>query len=174
MPRDIRTQGESIQDLENLAATMEAYIKELPHLEAPRDKLVGLLSQMGPLITQQADLAAQRQEVSRNLRSLLTEARRLGSFLRVGLKEHYGPRSEKLTTFTLKPFRGRKPAKPEEPALSPGAALQAFQEGLGRLLRAGRLAKRGSCRRWSCPTAPSLPRPQRSSNISKSSIPNRR
>jgi hypothetical protein len=114
MPRNVITQGETIQDLQNLAATMAVYIKEVPHLEAPRGQLEGLLSQMGPLITQQADLAAQRQEVSKKLRDLLTEARRLGSFLRVGLKQHYGPRSEKLTTFKLQPFRGRKTVKPEE------------------------------------------------------------
>jgi hypothetical protein len=118
----ILTQGETIQDLQNLAATMDAYIKELPHLEAPRDKLVGLLTQMGPLITQQADLAAQRQGVSQKLRALRTEARRLGNFLRVGLKEHYGPRSEKLTTFKLQPFRGRKTAKPAEPENPPAPA----------------------------------------------------
>ena len=115
MPKESTTQGEIIQDLQNLAATMAAYIKEIPHLEAPRDKLVGLLTQMGPLITQQADLGAQRQEVSRQLRELLSEASRLGTFLRVGLKEHYGPRSEKLTTFKMQPFRGRKPTKSEEP-----------------------------------------------------------
>lgn len=119
MPRNVITQGETIQDLQNLAATMAVYIKEVPHLEAPRGQLEGLLSQMGLLITQQADLAAQRQEVSKKLRDLLTEARRLGSFLRVGLKQHYGPRSEKLTTFKLQPFRGRKAAKPEEPENPP-------------------------------------------------------
>jgi hypothetical protein len=114
MTMPILTQGETIQDLQNLAASMAVYIKEVPHLEGPRDKLVGLLTQMGPLITQQADLGAQRQEVSQKIRTLLTEARRLGNFLRIGLKEHYGPRSEKLATFKLQPFRGRKTAKPEE------------------------------------------------------------
>ncbi len=122
MPRDIITQAETIQDLQNLAATMAAYIKEVPHLEAPREKLVGFLTQMGPLITQQADLSAQRQDVSQKIRVLLTEARRLGNFLRIGLKEHYGPRSEKLATFKLQPFRGRKTAKPEEPENPPAPA----------------------------------------------------
>ena len=122
MPRNIITQGETIQDLQNLAATMVAYIKEIPHLESSRDKLEGLLSQMGPLITQQADLAAQRQEVSKKIRELLSEARRLGAFLRAGLKQHYGPRSEKLATFKLQPFRGRKTAKPEEPEAPPAPA----------------------------------------------------
>lgn len=122
MPRDVSTQGETIQDLENLVATMAPYIQEIPHLEAPLNKLVGILGQMRPLITRQADLAAQRQEVSQVLRRLLTEARRLGNFLRVGLKENYGPRSEKLATFRLQPFRGRKAAKPEEPAPPPEPA----------------------------------------------------
>lgn len=122
MPRDIITQGETIQDLQNLVATMAPNIKEVPHLEAPLEKLGGLLSQAGPLITLQADLAAQRQEVSKKLRELLTEARRLGNFLRVGLKQHYGPRSEKLTTFKLQPFRGRKTAKPQEPETPPAPA----------------------------------------------------
>ena len=125
MPNESATQGEIIQELQNLADTMAAYIQEVPHLAAPRDQLAGLLSQMGPIITLQADLAAQRQEASKRLRELLTEARRLGTFLRVGLKEHYGPRSEKLTTFKLQPFRGRKTAKPDEPANPPSPALTA-------------------------------------------------
>lgn len=122
MPRNVITQGETIHDLQNLAATMAGYIQEIPHLGSSRDKLVDLLTQMGPLITQQADLAAQRQEVSKNIRALLTEARRLGNFLRIGLKEHYGPRSEKLATFKMQPFRGRKAAKPEEPVTPPAPA----------------------------------------------------
>lgn len=117
MPKTVTTQSEIIQDLQNLAATMAPYIQEVPHLEVPLSRLGGLLGQMGPLITSQADLAAQRQETSRRLRELLTEASRLGTFLRVGLKQHYGPRSEKLTTFKMQPFRGRKPAKPEEPEI---------------------------------------------------------
>lgn len=122
MPRDFIAQGETIQDLQNLVATMAANNKELPHLEVSRAQLEALLSQMGPLITLQADLAAQRQEASKALRELLTAARRLGSFLRAGLKQHYGPRSEKLAAFKLQPFRGRKTAKPEEPANPPAPA----------------------------------------------------
>jgi hypothetical protein len=122
MPRDIIAQGETIQDLRNLAATMAANSAEYPHLEPPLVQLEGLLGQMGPLIILQADLAAQRQETSKKLRELLTGARRLGSFLRAGLKQHYGPRSEKLAAFRLLPFRGRKPAKPEEPVNPPAPA----------------------------------------------------
>jgi hypothetical protein len=122
MSKESTTQGEIIQDLQNLAATMAAYIQEIPHLEAPLEKLGGLLNQVGPLITLQADLGSQRQETSKKLRELLTEASRLGTFLRVGLKQHYGPRSEKLTTFKMQPFRGRKTTKPEEPENPPAPA----------------------------------------------------
>ena len=122
MPNESATQGEIIQELQNLADTMAAYIQEVPHLAPPREKLVGILGQMGPLIVLQADLGAQRQETSKKLRELVSEASRLGTFLRVGLKEHYGPRSEKLSTFKMKPFRGRKTAKPEEPESQPAPA----------------------------------------------------
>jgi hypothetical protein len=122
MPRNVITQGETIQDLQNLAATMAANSAEYPHLEPPRVQLEGFLSQVGPLITLQADLAAQRQETSRKLRELLTGARRLGSFLRAGLKQHYGPSSEKLAAFRLLPFRGRKPVKPGEAVNPPEPA----------------------------------------------------
>jgi len=119
MPRDIITQAETIQDLQNLAATLAANAAELPQLEPSRVKLEGVIGRLGALITLQADLAAQRQETSKELRELLGDGRRLGSFLRAGLKAHYGPRSEKLAAYKMQPFRGRKAAKPEEPETPP-------------------------------------------------------
>lgn len=115
MPRDITTQGETMQDLQNLATAMAANSAEIPHLEPPRLQLETILGQAQGIMTLQADLAAQRQEASRKLRELLTEGRRLGNFLRVGLKQHYGPRSEKLAAFRMLPFRGFKTAKPQDP-----------------------------------------------------------
>src|SRR6266545_2767257 len=115
MPRNITTQGETFQDLQQLATSMAANSTEIPHLESPRVQLVTILTQAEALVTQQAALAASRQEASKQLRELLAEARRLGNFLRVGLKQHYGPRSEKLAEFKLQPFRGRKIPKPVEP-----------------------------------------------------------
>jgi hypothetical protein len=116
MPRNITTQGETLQDLHNLATSVAANSAEVPHLESPRTKLEALLGEAWELIKLQADLAAKRQEASRRLRELITEGRRLGNFLRVGLREHFGPRSEKLSAFRILPFRGFKPEKPEEPA----------------------------------------------------------
>ena len=39
---------------------------------------------------------------------------------RMAVRDHYGPRSEKLAEFGLQPFRGRK-AKAEVPAVEPTA-----------------------------------------------------
>jgi vacuolar-type H+-ATPase subunit I/STV1 len=115
MPRNIITQGETLQDLQNLATAVAANSAEVPHLESPRTKLETTLGQAAEIIALQADLAAKRQEASKKLRELITEGRRLGNFLRVGLKQHYGPRSEKLAAFRMQPFRGFKTAKPGEP-----------------------------------------------------------
>lgn len=122
MPRNIITQGETLNDLQNLATSLAANIKEVPHLDPSRAQLETLLSQARELITLQAELAAKRQETSKKLQELLTDGRRLGNFLRVGLKQHYGPRSEKLAAYKLQPFRGRKTAQPEEPANPPAPA----------------------------------------------------
>ena len=42
----------------------------------------------------------------------MTEAERLGTVLRLGVKQHFGIRAEKLVEFNLQPFRGRKKAAP--------------------------------------------------------------
>jgi len=123
MPRNITTQGETLQDLKQLATSMAANSAEISHLDSPRIRLEAILQQAGELVTHQAALAASRQETSKQLRELITEARRLGNFLRVGLKEHYGPRSEKLAEYRLQPFRGRKSAKPDEPEAPTEATL---------------------------------------------------
>jgi hypothetical protein len=124
MPRNIITQGETIQDLSNLATSLAANSAEVPHLEPPRTKLEALLGEAQELFKMQAELAAKRQGVSKRLRELITEGRRLGNFLRVGLREHFGPRSEKLSAFRLLPFRGFKPEKPEEEAAKAAAKPQ--------------------------------------------------
>jgi hypothetical protein len=43
------------------------------------------------------------------------------SILRVSLKDHYGPRAEKLAELGIQPFRGRKPKPPAE--LEPGTEV---------------------------------------------------
>ncbi|HJX26571.1 MAG TPA: hypothetical protein VJ885_01560 [Thermoanaerobaculia bacterium] len=87
---------------------------DIPHLEAPRLRLESITAETGDLLTQQAALSASKQDVSRRLQALIAEGRQLAAFLRVGVKQRYGTRSEKLTAFHLQPFRGRKIKTSEE------------------------------------------------------------
>jgi hypothetical protein len=71
------------------------------------DKLTSLLENMGELLIQQGALQAGKQQVTSELNLSLDDGLRLLTFLRKGVREQYGPRSEKLVEFGLQPFRGR-------------------------------------------------------------------
>ena len=100
---------------------------ELGHLEVPRGKLERILGRSQEIVQLQGLMAANRQELTRELDVLLAEGERVATLLRKGVTEHYGPRAEKLTEFGLQPYRGRKAKKepeieaPTQPALPPTA-----------------------------------------------------
>jgi hypothetical protein len=114
MARQTSTQAETRDDWQRLIPPLVANAADLPHLEAPTAQLGSIVTQTGDLLEQQAALAASKQEVSRRLQALVSDGRRLAAFLRAGVKQRYGARSEKLAAFNLQPFRGRKAAKPAE------------------------------------------------------------
>ena len=115
MARTTTTYAESRDELRRLIPPLLANEAEIPHLTALRQELEEVLAELDPLLAQQASLAAAKQEVSKQLQARLAKARQLGAFLRAGVRQKYGTRSEKLREFNLQPFRGRKAAKPEEP-----------------------------------------------------------
>ncbi len=117
MAREITTYAETRDDWRRLIPPLVANAADIPHLEAPRIQLEGILTEVSELLVRQAELAASKQEVSRRLQTLIGAGRQLAAFLRSGVKQRYGTRSEKLTAFYLQPFRGRKATKPtdEEP-----------------------------------------------------------
>lgn len=122
MPRQITTQGETLDHWQRLHKSLLDNAGELPHLESSRVKLETMIQEVQTLVAEQRIFASRRQEVSRKLQALVSEGRRLADFLKTGIREHYGTRAEKLTEFGLQPFRGRKsakPQKPEEPTPSP-------------------------------------------------------
>ncbi|HVR97781.1 MAG TPA: hypothetical protein VMW27_14280 [Thermoanaerobaculia bacterium] len=102
---------------QRLSAALEANKSELGHLEASRAKFSTLLDRVREIAQGQAALAASKQDLSKQLQVSMDEAGRLANLLRIAVKEHYGPRSEKLTEFGLQPFRGR--ARKEKPFLPP-------------------------------------------------------
>jgi len=66
-------------------------------------------------------LEAAKQESTRSLRELLVDGRKLATFLRGGVKQRYGDKSEKLVEFGLAPARPRTRAsgEPKPPATPP-------------------------------------------------------
>lgn len=105
--------------------TMVAHSTELAHLETSRAKLAGVLEEFRSLSTQQTQLTGSKQQVSKRMEELFVAGNKLANLLRVGLREHYGNRSEKLVDFSVPPFRGRKRSTeakpPEEPGTTPPA-----------------------------------------------------
>ncbi|HEY9422682.1 MAG TPA: hypothetical protein VIW92_14795 [Thermoanaerobaculia bacterium] len=102
------SQGITLNEWQELAGSLASNSTDLPHLEAHRTRLAELLKQAQELSLQQAALTASKQDISKQLDFLLDEGRKLATFLRVGVRQHYGNRAEKLVEFRLKPFRSRR------------------------------------------------------------------
>jgi hypothetical protein len=96
-----------IGDWQRLLQTLEANSAEIPQIEPFRAKLGGMLTQALDITKRQSGLKAEKQEMSKQIRQLASDANRLASAVRILLKEHYGIRDEKLTAFNVLPFRGR-------------------------------------------------------------------
>lgn len=80
---------------------------DLAYLETQREKLSGLLDQAVDITHQQNALTAQKQELSKQLETIMIEGQRTATVLRKSIAAHYGVRSEKLAEFGMQPFRGR-------------------------------------------------------------------
>jgi len=115
--------GEVTAHWGQLSSGLTANAAELPHLDAHRLQLEGVVTQARDVLSEQKTLAAMKQDVSRRADALIEQGTKLASFLRHGVKQHYGTRSEKLTEFDLLPFRGKatapKPSASEPPPPSP-------------------------------------------------------
>lgn len=109
-----------LQDWEVLLAAVDQNLDDLPQLQIARNKLEGMLEQARILVPQQAAQAAAKQSTSQQLEAVLTNGRKVATVIRFTVKEHYGNRSEKLTEFSMRPFRSRTVPptlpQPEDPA----------------------------------------------------------
>jgi hypothetical protein len=120
------TYSGTLGDIQRFQTSLEGSVSEVPHLEAGRVALGDKLDLAQDLAKQQAALIATKQELSRQLKTAITDVRLLATVVRKGVKQHFGSRSEKLAEFGLQPFRGRKsktastPA-PETPPASPAS-----------------------------------------------------
>jgi hypothetical protein len=114
------TLGETLSGWQELTTSLATNSAELPHLEAHRARLADLLKQAQELGIQQAALTASKQQISKQLQAVFSQGRQIAAFLRVGVKQHYGTRAEKLIEFGLRPFRGlRRSTEEKPPAVTP-------------------------------------------------------
>lgn len=112
--------GQTIDGWQQLMASLTANAADLPHLAEHATRLAELWRRAQELSTRQAALTASKQEVTKELKTVLEEGRTVANFLRVGVKEKYGRRSEKLVEFRLRPFRGlRRQPETEPPGSEP-------------------------------------------------------
>ena len=87
-----------------------------PHIQDPLDKLIAFEEEMDRLTQEQAFHDARKQEVTARMNEVLSEGRIVATVLQAVLKQHFGPRSERLVEFGIKPFRGLNRARKVAPA----------------------------------------------------------
>lgn len=115
----------TLGDLQRFKESMSANVNELAGYEGARLQFDSLVVEAHALTQQQGALTAAKQETSKKLQEVLTEAKRLATVLRYAIKALYGRDAEKLVEFGVQPFRGkvRKP-KPEAPPAPPVAPAE--------------------------------------------------
>jgi hypothetical protein len=116
-------QSDHLTEWEHLIATLTAAAAELPHLETSRVKLQEFLEAARSLVQEQSLHDAIKQAASQQLETTFVNGKKLATFLRTGIREHFGNRSPRLVEFGLQPFRRGNgigigtptPPQPEEP-----------------------------------------------------------
>jgi hypothetical protein len=111
--------GATLNGWERLLASMEANAQDFPQLETYRAQLKTKLDTARAASAQQAAMEATKQEATKSLQAMLVEGRKLATFLRNGVKQHYGDRSEKLVEFGLRPVRPRAKATADQKPPAP-------------------------------------------------------
>ena len=108
-----------IEDWGHLQERLTANAADLAHLEVLRAQLGTVMEQARQMAATQAAQRAAKQTASQSLKAAIIEGDRLASLLRAAVKQHYGPRSEKVAEFGVQPFRGRKRTPKEPPTPTP-------------------------------------------------------
>ncbi|HEY0552721.1 MAG TPA: hypothetical protein VGG20_00530 [Thermoanaerobaculia bacterium] len=128
MSRETTYKGK-VEGWERLSERLTANAGELAHLETSRTKLEGMMTQARQIAAAQAAQTAAKQQGSQAMKTVIAEGDRLASVLLASIKEHFGPRSEKVAEFGAKPFRGRKKKVAPETPGAPGTGTPGTGSG---------------------------------------------
>ncbi len=97
-----------------------------PLIETERQALTQVLAEVQGLKGRQSELAALRQDITKQLREAVVKGKELAIQIRSMVRGRIGPRSELLTLWKVAPLRkrGRRVRKPdgEAPGTNPGTA----------------------------------------------------
>jgi hypothetical protein len=112
-------------DLQNLDGTVRASAADVPGVGVHMTSLGEVLGGLQDLNASVETRKGLKQEESQKRRALLKQGKDLAIQIRAALKAHFGPRSERLVEFGIRPLRPRKgsstnnepgPAQPPTPA----------------------------------------------------------
>jgi hypothetical protein len=109
--------AEHLKEWETTLASVTANAADLPQLEILRVKFAGMLDEFRELLKRQAVHRAEKQQVSKRLRTVVSQGSKLNTVMQSTLREHYGNTNEKLVEFGVQPrrARSRKPAPEPQP-----------------------------------------------------------
>jgi uncharacterized coiled-coil DUF342 family protein len=113
--------GDLLKDATVLTRTIAEEGDDLLNLQLSREQLDERLQRIRALLNKIDALRAEKQELVQELHGLQDESGKLMSLLELGLKEHFGNRSEKLLKFGVKPFHRKKVSreKPKDSGAAP-------------------------------------------------------
>jgi hypothetical protein len=98
-------------DWEQLLAGVAANQGELPHVDVYRAQLDAEITDVRAVQSRRSALRAESLQSTRDLRSFAARGKDLATRIRAGIVLQYGPRSEKLVEFGMKPSRKRRGAR---------------------------------------------------------------
>ena len=107
----------------HLSAALTANSQDVPQLAAQHEALKAALASASTLSSRRDAVRADLQQATTDLKAQMKLARAVYSRLRHGLRQQYGPTSDKLVEFGVKPT-GRR-TKKKVPATGPPAPAPA-------------------------------------------------
>lgn len=96
-----------VSDCDKTLTNVKARAAELPDLTAYITPLEELLVEAKAMGARQQALQSVKQEETRNLQAVIAKGREAVLRLRAALKAHFGPKSERLIEFGMRPSRKR-------------------------------------------------------------------
>jgi hypothetical protein len=112
--------------LELRKKALEANKADLPQMEVILQQVDTTLTELKNLTADQASQTASKQQTTKRLAEVNSEAQKLITFVDAGIRSHYGTRAEKLVEFGQQPFRSQPRIKvvgvDGKPVVKPTAA----------------------------------------------------